>query len=102
MTLSRLLGHVVLLAILAMVPAAGEETVPSSAAVPSSQRPELERLLAGHEVKELEFERAVEEMVKAAGKKYTTRLEEARTKALGETWKPRLLAADFRDGFRNS
>jgi hypothetical protein len=81
MTLSRLLGHLVLLAILPMVPAAGGETVPSSAAVPSSQRPELERLLAGHEVRELEFERAVEEMIKAAGKNYTTRLEEARTKA---------------------
>jgi hypothetical protein len=64
-----------------MVRPVGGETVPSSAAVPSSQRPELEKLLAAHELRELEFERAVEEMIKAAGKKYTTTLEEARTKA---------------------
>jgi hypothetical protein len=64
-----------------MVLAAGGEIVPLSAAVPASQRPELERLLAGHELRELECARAVEEMVKAAGIKYTTLLEEARTKA---------------------
>ena len=81
MALLRVFGLLVLFTLIPMAAAAGAESIPSPSLAPATERPELEKLLASHELAESEIDGSVDEVIKAAGKKYTTTLEEGRAKA---------------------
>jgi len=81
MVLMRSFGLLLLLSFIPIAGHAGAATGLSPSLAPATERPELEALLASHEVAELEIQRGVDEVIKTAGRKYTATLEEGRTKA---------------------